>query len=237
MKKKVSCQKAGKVWKPLPSGMSVVLTLAMMAIAPIAFAQSYQVNISSKPVDMALLDLAEITGTQIAFESDIAANQIAPTLSGDLSLTGALDKLLQNTGLTYDMRSDNFVVIRRQTTQNTGTLTQNDTSAPTVQTQPMPSPKPTNTGSERPENTDSTGASENQDRSVPAQITRPENTSLNGGEITVTGTRIKNVTPASPVTIISSAEIDARGLSSVEDILRYLPQNYSTITVPSRMIT
>lgn len=48
--------------------------------------------------------------------------------------------------------------------------------------------------------------------------------------IIVTGTRMSNVAPASPVVVLSREEIDARGLSSVEDVLRYVPQNFSTIT-------
>lgn len=49
-------------------------------------------------------------------------------------------------------------------------------------------------------------------------------------EIIVTGTRISNVPATSQVSIISRNEMDIRGLSSVEDVLRYVPQNYSTIT-------
>ena len=49
-------------------------------------------------------------------------------------------------------------------------------------------------------------------------------------EIVTTGTRIAGGSPASPILQISRAEIDARGLSSVDDILRYIPQNQSSLT-------
>ena len=49
-------------------------------------------------------------------------------------------------------------------------------------------------------------------------------------EIVTTGTRIQGTSPAAPVVQISRAEIDARGLSSVEDIIRYIPQNFSSTT-------
>ena len=49
-------------------------------------------------------------------------------------------------------------------------------------------------------------------------------------EIVTTGTRIAGTSPAAPVVQISRAEIDARGLSSVEDIIRYIPQNFSSTT-------
>ena len=48
--------------------------------------------------------------------------------------------------------------------------------------------------------------------------------------ITVVGTRLEGVSPASPVLMVTRDEIDARGLSSVEDVLRYVPQNFSTVT-------
>lgn len=49
-------------------------------------------------------------------------------------------------------------------------------------------------------------------------------------EIVTTGSRIAGTSPAAPVVQISRAEIDARGLSSVEDIIRYIPQNFSSVT-------
>ncbi|MCY3886045.1 MAG: TonB-dependent receptor [Gammaproteobacteria bacterium] len=46
----------------------------------------------------------------------------------------------------------------------------------------------------------------------------------------VTGSRLPTGTGASPIFEITRPEIDARGLTSIEDIVRYLPQNFSTIT-------
>ena len=48
--------------------------------------------------------------------------------------------------------------------------------------------------------------------------------------MTVTGSRLRSGPDASPITVITRPEIDARGLTSIEDIVRYLPQNFSTIT-------
>ena len=47
---------------------------------------------------------------------------------------------------------------------------------------------------------------------------------------TVTGSRLPNGTDASPTFVLTRAEIDARGLTSIEEVVRYLPQNFSTIT-------
>ena len=47
---------------------------------------------------------------------------------------------------------------------------------------------------------------------------------------TVTGSRLRGGVSASPVYVLTRAEIDRRGLRDIEDIVRYIPQNYSTIT-------
>ncbi len=48
--------------------------------------------------------------------------------------------------------------------------------------------------------------------------------------ITVTGSRLPSGPASSPIFVINSDDIDARGLTSLEDIVRFLPQNFSTIT-------
>ena len=48
--------------------------------------------------------------------------------------------------------------------------------------------------------------------------------------LVVTGTRLPTGPEASPIVVITRPEIDARGLTSIEDIVRFLPQNFSTIT-------
>ncbi len=47
---------------------------------------------------------------------------------------------------------------------------------------------------------------------------------------TVTGSRLRGGVSASPVFVLTREEIDRRGLRDIEDIVRYIPQNYSTIT-------
>lgn len=49
-------------------------------------------------------------------------------------------------------------------------------------------------------------------------------------EVIVTGSRLPTGFGASPVFEITRDEIDARGLTNIEDIVRFLPQNFSTIT-------
>ena len=48
-------------------------------------------------------------------------------------------------------------------------------------------------------------------------------------EVLVTGSRIRNVAPTSPVIVITREDIERQGLSSTEDIIRSLPQNFSSV--------
>lgn len=53
--------------------------------------------------------------------------------------------------------------------------------------------------------------------------------------ITVTGTYLKNIDPASPLIVIDSQLIESRGYASIEDVLRNLPQNFSNRTSAARV--
>ncbi len=46
----------------------------------------------------------------------------------------------------------------------------------------------------------------------------------------VTGSRLRGGLSASPVLVLTREDMDRRGLRDIEDIMRYIPQNYSTIT-------
>lgn len=48
--------------------------------------------------------------------------------------------------------------------------------------------------------------------------------------ITVTGTNLRNIDPASPVIMIDAGQIESAGYSSIEDVLRHLPQSFSSRT-------
>ena len=52
-------------------------------------------------------------------------------------------------------------------------------------------------------------------------------------EIVVTGSRLRNVNPTSPLTVITSEDIKKLGINSVEGIIRSLPQNFANQTPTS----
>lgn len=50
-------------------------------------------------------------------------------------------------------------------------------------------------------------------------------------EVVVTGSRIRNSRPASPVQIYTDSDIKAMGVDSAEDFLRRIPQNFSAVNI------
>ena len=55
----------------------------------------------------------------------------------------------------------------------------------------------------------------------------PFSDGLGSETIIVTGTRIRNASPASPVRVVGREEIDRTGYSQLSDVMRSLPENYS----------
>lgn len=106
------------------AGIGMASAIALMTPGA-ACAQNISVNIEAQPLDQSLLALAEKTGVQIAFASDIVAGINAPALSGSTTLEAALDKLLRGTNLTYSRESGNLVVVRRQSTFSNTSLSGN----------------------------------------------------------------------------------------------------------------
>ena len=51
--------------------------------------------------------------------------------------------------------------------------------------------------------------------------------------VVVTGTNLRNIDPASPLIVVDSQQIERAGYSSIEDVLRHLPQNFSSRTSTS----
>ncbi|MCE4557950.1 TonB-dependent receptor domain-containing protein [Roseateles cellulosilyticus] len=68
---------------------------------------------------------------------------------------------------------------------------------------------------------------------TPAPVKKPDETGKDEpvklNTIEVTGSRLRNGDVTSNVTVITAEEIQARGVSSVEELLRTLPQNLATI--------
>src|SRR6188508_1103273 len=71
-----------------------------------------QLDLPAQPVGDALSRLAEVAGLQIVFYSDAARGIRAPELVGSFNVATALERLLADTPLDYELLKPNIVVIR-----------------------------------------------------------------------------------------------------------------------------
>lgn len=83
-----------------------------------------QFNIPSQPLDRSIKQLANTTGLNIAFDSALAKNKIAPAVKGLISPIEALRQLLQGSGLQATMDEDAVVI--QPVPQDTSTRLQLD---------------------------------------------------------------------------------------------------------------
>ncbi|MGE8503052.1 MAG: TonB-dependent siderophore receptor [Pseudomonas sp.] len=93
------------------SRLSLLAAGIMLASTLHAQEATYILKLPAQPLDQALNALAGQTGSRILFATEIAADQQAPALSGELTLQQALQRLLQGTGLTVQEAGDGSYVI------------------------------------------------------------------------------------------------------------------------------
>src|SRR5690242_10086480 len=88
--------------------------------------KSVKVDIQQQPVLGALKELGEQTGLQLLMRVDSVSTDdiVVQPVAGQLSLKAALDKLLANTGLTYEFINDRTVRISRSESRPTSSLQQ-----------------------------------------------------------------------------------------------------------------
>lgn len=186
-----------------------------------AAAQVVDFDIQSNRTDEVLLDIAEAGEVQIVFSPVVAQQTESPAVRGRQTVESALDVALSETKLEYEFRAEDFVIVKERGHRRTNAYAvdggNNDVQRPTpillAQLQ-NDSRRDTQSG-------------------AASSVTEMPEEELE--VITVTGTRIRNMSPASPLVSISRQEIDARGFNSVEEVLRAVPQSYSGINSSSHV--
>lgn len=100
------------------SRMTKLLVRCMLAMLPglAAHAQT-TVDLPAQSLALSLAQLARDSNVNILALAALTANHDAPALSGTLTLSQAIDRLLQGTGLTAQKRGENTYVIERSTAQ------------------------------------------------------------------------------------------------------------------------
>ncbi len=219
------------------TGLAIALLIGTSAGAAenAALARKVSFEIYAQPMLAALVKFSEQSGIQLAFPTEDAAGLNAPAVVGELTPTAALDRLLQGSGLRYELANDGRIVtIRPVAAEGKSTASSTQTAAARLaQYEPVSAG---GNGSWRLARAqaaqEKTGAS--------VQQSEEQNKQGSVQEIIVTATkRAENIqdVPLS-IAVVSSEDIERRGLVSAEDYLRGIPgvNQGSTITGSSVII-
>ena len=197
--------------------------LALFITTPLSAEDvAYDLNIKSQPLAAALKDFAEQSGLQVVYYSQLAEGEESPDVSGTMTADQAMSRLLASTDLTFDTMGNDTVVVEEAPSMAVSEVTSGSGNL-----QPMPSAmmmsRASTSGSKR--RSQASGL-EQADEGMPANepIKRLE-------EVIVTGTNISGVrNRTTPVLQFGREAIDLSGAATVEEFLRTVPQNTSTIT-------
>ena len=196
---------------------STAIALAM-ASAGAALAQSHAFSIKAQSMREALKAFAEQADVQLLYtEKDVAA-LTSDGIAGAYSREDAIARLLAGSGLEFDFPSANTLVVRpiRSTAQRRpGDQSSNHGSAGGRQlAQVVETP--------RRERQPGSGMAR---APGPGLDEREEEIVLE--EMIVTGTQIRGAAPAgSPVFVFDREEVLSSGVSTVQDFIQLLPQNF-----------
>lgn len=190
-----------------------VLATAIAAFSPAAaLADAHSIaefSIPAQPLSTALIDLSKQANIQILTAGYAVDGVRAPAVSGRLTLEVALQRLLRDSGFEYRFIDQNTLVLAPKKPQATATMLR---TAQVVQD-------------------DTAGALQ---KSAVHENEAPEvneERRLKLEEVVVTGSHIGGAREvAAPTITISREDIEAGGYTSVQDIFRELPQNFSEFT-------
>ncbi len=181
-------------------------------------ATSVALNIPRQPLPDALNALARQTGLQVIFPAPQVRDATAPKIEGRYTPQAALDLLLAGTRLAYEFIDERTVAIRTLPVEPA------KVASPQARTVDHPIGSTTRISLAEPPS----GTARSQATEAPAPEAS-ETAGGAGGELVVTGSRLKNATPTSRVTVITREDIELRSFQSVEDALSLVLQNNSGV--------
>lgn len=178
----------------------------------------YELQIERQSLSRALQEFAEQSGVQIIFFSEFTDGYEAPSLSGRFTAAAALSRLLIESGLTYrELNSRTIEVQPKAAVSPLVTTSSADGSMIVPQV------------AVGPESWRLAQASTTQ-----TKLSAPSS-DIEMAQVVVTGTRVRTSKSASPMIVLTQEELKKRGLSTVEDIIRSLPQGFSTVNAAATL--
>jgi iron complex outermembrane receptor protein len=197
-----------------------------------AYAQTLvHFDLPAQPLARSLKAIGTATNTDVGFSASRVAGFVAPQLKADLTVDGALTRVLAGTGLRPQHLDDHTILIA----DGEASAGVSADRKPLLATASTPAGQSADflhamkvvddPGSLILAQTNS---------SVPKDATNPgssdsSNTADQLDEIIVTGTHIRGIdNKTNPVIVIDRDQIDRSGYSSTQDLIRSLPQNFSS---------
>lgn len=191
---------------------AVALSVAGCALA---HAGGLSRTLPRQPLADALDALARATGLQIIYSSDLASGITSPGASAELGIDDTLRELLRGTGLTFEHINDRAVTLVRAPPAR-GAAVAKQASGP-----------PQADGRAR---TGRPAASAAGEPVGPQLALEAFDSSARGAlqQVVVTGSHIPGLEPIGAMLIeISRVDIERSGYSTVQDVIRALPQSFT----------
>jgi iron complex outermembrane receptor protein len=173
-------------------------------------------DLPAQPLAQSLKAIGTATNTDVGFSATQVAGLLAPPLKADLTVDGALMRVLVGTGLRPKHLDDHTIVIAATEafaadSQERRLLWARASPA----TEPGDQIVPSQAGAAANNSTDNPSSSNAEKKDLE--------------EIVVTGTHIHGTdNKINPIIIVDQAQIERSGYSSTSDLLRALPQNFAS---------
>jgi iron complex outermembrane receptor protein len=211
--------------------LSTAFLVAAAFCCPGAEAQTlFHFELPAQSLARSLEAIATATNIDVGFSSSQVAGFIAPSLKADLTLDGALTRVLAGTGLRSQYLDDHTILIAatESPTSDAAKMKRLTTKAIALLGEPADSPHSVNSVVDSSPQLILAQA----DTSAPDDATNSkkkerESTADQIEEIVVTGTHLRGEPSTSPLITIDQADIARSGYTTVGDVLRSIPQNFS----------
>jgi iron complex outermembrane receptor protein len=206
--------------------VAFALCASAMAQSPSALTKVFPLDIPAEPLSTALQDFARQTGLQVAGLSEVVSRgpNVGP-LKGRYSVEQAMESLLRSQGLTFSLVDPRTVAVQRRD----GSAQPDSNSAGSAGRTPQGPAVSSTEGAAR-RSADQTVVPPNQlgqtTARASANFAEGMELSKTATEVIVTGSRIRDTgmnTPT-PVTVVTSEQLDRAAPGNIIDAFKQLPQ-------------
>jgi iron complex outermembrane recepter protein len=202
----------------VPGRIRFVETVAVAVAFLLSVAQAQGLvhfDLPAQPLARSLNAIGAATNTDVGFNANEVAGLLAPALKGDLTVDGALMRVLTGTGLRLQHLDNQTIVIVRADSSTAASIPSGNAKDP---------PRSTN------EPGSATALRLAQEPSLPPTGNTPSSTEHDQKqpleEVVVTGTHIHGVEPITPVITITHDDIINQGYTTLDQLVEQLPQNF-----------